>query len=58
MYSQVSRPWLEQRGYTSYDITAENATSIGLPGEFGQSTLVIDDADFIYHERQLKHISS
>ena len=29
-----------------YDITAENATttitSIGLPGEFGQSTLVID----------------
>jgi hypothetical protein len=32
-----------------YDITAENATttttsSINLPGEFGQSTLVIDDA--------------
>jgi hypothetical protein len=32
-----------------YDIIAENATattstsSIGLPGEFGQSTLVIDD---------------
>ena len=31
-----------------YDITAENATtttttSIDLPGEFGQSTLVIDD---------------
>jgi hypothetical protein len=26
-----------------YDITAENATSIGLPSEFGQSTLVIDD---------------
>lgn len=32
-----------------YDITAENATStttpINLPGEFGQSTLVIDDDD-------------
>jgi hypothetical protein len=27
----------------SYDITAENATSINLPDEFGQSTLVIDD---------------
>jgi hypothetical protein len=28
----------------SYDITAENATSIGLPSEFEQSTLVIDDS--------------
>jgi hypothetical protein len=26
-----------------YDIVAENGTSIGLPGEFGQSTLMIDD---------------
>jgi hypothetical protein len=26
-----------------YDIVAENGTSIDLPGEFGQSTLVIDD---------------
>jgi hypothetical protein len=26
-----------------YDITAVNATAVDLPGEFGQSTLVIDD---------------
>src|SRR5918995_4646259 len=26
-----------------YDIIAENATAVDLPGEFGQSTLVIDD---------------
>ena len=26
-----------------YDITAENATTLNLPSEFGQSTLVIDD---------------
>jgi hypothetical protein len=26
----------------SYDITAENATSIGLPNKFGQSTMIID----------------
>lgn len=31
-----------QANTVRYDITAENATSIGLPNEFGQSTLVID----------------
>ena len=27
-----------------YDIIAENTTSIDLPNEFGQSTIIIDDA--------------
>ena len=27
-----------------YEVTADNATSIELPGEFGQTTLVIDDS--------------
>jgi hypothetical protein len=44
-----------------YDITAENATttisSINLPREFGQSTLVIDDDGFSLHHIQDKHVT-
>ena len=32
-----------------YEVTPDNATSIDLPGEFGQSTLVIDGEGYCYH---------
>ena len=45
LYNPVYDP---EANTLKYDITADNATatttsSIGLPSEFGQSTLVIDD---------------